>query len=120
MQGKASVLYEVWEKTSKGDLQSKSFRVKGNDTIPMETVILKEDASGVYYRPTVADQNNGEEVSFLLTKIDNQSYHFINMLHDFPKRIIYTFKSNDQLEVVIDDNVDRSNKQITYSFVRQK
>lgn len=116
---KKGMLHEVWQMKNDSRLESKSYRVNGGDTIMLETVQLVLEKDAVYYMPTVPDQNEGKQVSFSLTKIDGNRFHFTNPEHDFPKRIIYYLKNEKELEVIIDDNVDGSAKRSVFSFKKE-
>ena len=110
-------IYELW-KMNDNKLTGYSFKVFKGDTTFLETIVLEETDTGIYYIPTVPNQNEGKQVSFKLEKVENDGFHFINSQHDFPKRIIYTFKGLNELEVVIDDGQRVTKKRSTYKFQR--
>ena len=112
-------LFEVWTLTDGNTLTSKSYRVRGSDTASLETVVLSLAENRITYTPTVPNQNQGQPVQFVLTKIDNSGYSFENPQHDFPKRIIYHIKSEKELEVTIDGETKNGYKKSVYAFTRQ-
>jgi hypothetical protein len=120
MKGNKMSFGESWSKKNKRYLQSRGFIIKNQDTIYTETVALRRDDQGISYTSTVTGQNNNEPVSFKLTSALNQTYVFENPTHDFPKRIIYSFVSNDSLHAWIDDGMKESKKQQHFYYSRIK
>ena len=120
MKGKKMSIGESWSKMNNRYLQSRGFIIKNQDTIYTETVALRRDDQGISYTSTVTGQNKNEPVSFKLTSALNQTYIFENPTHDFPKRIIYSFVSNDSLHAWIDDGLKESKKQQHFSYSRIK
>lgn len=116
---KSGLLLEVWEKANSHELLSRSFRVKEQDTVPLETVRLYLDGMNIFYTPTVPDQNNAQPVPFKLIELDNNRFVFENRNHDFPQRIIYHLKNNDELEVITDGTTSKGYRKNTFLFVRK-
>ena len=71
--------------------------IVNHDTIFSEKISLENRAGGLFYIPTVNNQNNGQAVSFKLISNTNGEYVFENKEHDFPQRIIYKNPANDSL-----------------------
>ncbi|HEY0356451.1 MAG TPA: hypothetical protein VGC29_09615, partial [Flavisolibacter sp.] len=84
-------------------MMGKGFRIVEQDTLPLETVILKFVNGTISYNPTVPDQNEGKEVSFILNEIKEGQYIFQNPEHDFPKKIQYE-PGSEILKVTISGN----------------
>ena len=120
MKGNKKSFGESWSKKNNRYLQSRGFIIKNQDTINTETVALRRDYQGISYISTVTGQNNNEPVSFKLTSSLNQIYIFENPTHDFPKRIIYSFISDDSLHAWIDDGMKESKKQQHFYYNRLK
>jgi hypothetical protein len=57
MKTKKGVMYEEWKKVSDTELKSKSYQLKGRDTLLLERVQLIEKEDGIFYIPVVQDQN---------------------------------------------------------------
>lgn len=112
-------LFEVWTLTDANTLTSKSYRVRGADTASLEKVALSITDSKITYTPTVPNQNQGQPVQFVLTKIDTSGYSFEKTEHDFPKRITYHIKNEKELEVTIDGETKNGYKKSVYAFTRQ-
>ena len=120
MTTKKGAIVEEWVKVSKYHLQSRGYMIKGIDTIKTENVTLRKTAEGIFYTSTVADQNNQQPVAFRLTSSLNNVFVFENPLHDYPKRISYSFINNDSLHAWIDDGKDVPEKKSSFRYSRQK
>jgi hypothetical protein len=97
MQTKKGPLFEKWTIISNSELQGKSFKLNGADTIVLEKVRLIENTEGIFYIPVVEQQNQRQPVSFKMISIENNKFTFENKVHDFPQRIIYNVVSSDSL-----------------------
>ena len=102
MKTKKGYICERWKKISDNELHSQGFKVTGTDTILQEKVRLVQKSDGIYYIPTVIDQNKGEEVSFKLISFVDKEYIFSNPDHDFPQRVIYHLVSQDSIHAWVD------------------
>ena len=118
---------ETWKVKSKNEFSGMDFKVIGLDTTFMENIQLVKDQEGIWYIPTVPDQNQGQAVKFKLTQVESKSFFFENPEHDFPQRIIYHFKplrlqqplavsSGDTLDV---DVVTLEGEGISFRFFRK-
>jgi Domain of unknown function (DUF6265) len=115
MQTKQGAIHEVWRKVNKRYLRSTGFFVKGKDTIVTERVSLQNLNQGIYYTSTVEEQNNKRPVSFKLTSSNDSIFTFENLLHDFPRRIVYELVGKDSLHAYIDGGaVDATKRQDFY------
>jgi hypothetical protein len=83
---------ETWAQKDANTLTGKGLRFVGTDTTLLEAIKIYADQHGVWYAPTVPDQNNGQEVAFKLVSSEKNHYVFENPKHDFPQRIAYVFK----------------------------
>lgn len=90
-------IFESFQKVSKAELKGKSYRINGSDTIVFEQIQLISNTDGIFYIPTVKDQNDGKPVTFRLISSEADRYIFENKAHDFPQRIIYHFIRTDSL-----------------------
>jgi 2-iminobutanoate/2-iminopropanoate deaminase len=110
MQTKKSMLYESWENAGTGLLKGKSYKLLGADTLVLERVELKQTGDGIYYIPTVENQNNNQPVFFKLSSAQDGKYVFENPQHDFPKRITYHFTGTGELHAWIDDGTEKGKR----------
>jgi hypothetical protein len=93
---------ESWKVAGNNQLNGIGFKVSGADTVIQEHVKLMKTTAGIFYIPTVTDQNKGKEVQFKLSSTANGAFVFSNPQHDFPQRVVYQFVSNDSLHAWIE------------------
>ncbi|MDD3876530.1 MAG: DUF6265 family protein [Bacteroidales bacterium] len=94
-------IYETWVRISDSEFSGKNYMVNGNDTILFETLQVIKNEAGIFYIPTVPDQNDGLPVTFSLLEMTDSSFVFENPSHDFPQRIAYTRISADELKAEV-------------------
>jgi len=84
------ITYENWTIVNDSVMNGISGMIKGKDTTVYETIALQLQRDGLFYIPTVKDQNEGKPVPFKLTQAVGDSFVFENPQHDFPDKITYT------------------------------
>ncbi|MGZ8544794.1 MAG: DUF6265 family protein [Flavisolibacter sp.] len=89
METRSGALIEQWTIMDDSTMTCVSYRVSGRDTIPQETVLLKVSRGNIIYAPTVHNQNQGKPIQFALMSKTKGKYLFQNLMHDFPKQILY-------------------------------
>jgi hypothetical protein len=104
-------LFETWDLVHDSSLQGRSYRVRENDTLPMETIRLVKERDTLFYIPTVPDQNNGEPVRFAATVVKDNELLFTNPAHDFPQWISYRLVRPDSLVASIGGTVQGQQRQ---------
>ncbi|MCF2447150.1 DUF6265 family protein [Dyadobacter sp. CY345] len=116
---KNGVLYESWEKVSDNELQGKSFKITGADTIVLERVRLALDQNfQIVFAVRVDGENDGKETLFYLSKVTGSDYIFENPKHDFPKRIVYAIPKGDLLHAYIEGEIESKNQRSDFKFTR--
>lgn len=90
-------IYETWTKVSATEMNGKSYALKDLDTIFYETIKLVQEPEGLYYIPTVKNQNDMLPVKFTLKSISESAMIFENPDHDFPQMISYSLIEPDSL-----------------------
>ena len=90
-------IYETWTKINDDEFSGKSYVVKEKDTIVFEIIKIVQEKDGLFYIPTVKNQNNSLPVRFTLKNISDTSLIFENPHHDFPQIISYTSINTDSL-----------------------
>jgi hypothetical protein len=111
------IYYESWKKESPDMLSGTSFYIEGQDTIMSEKANIKRGFTGVFYNVKVG---NEEEFDFQLVEITDALSIYENQLHDFPQRIIYIKKNNDNLLVRIEGTMQQKNVSKEFRLQRQK
>lgn len=114
-------LIEKWELKYEKMINGKTIFLKGDVEKSQEDINLVLEDRRIYYIPTVSGQNNDEPVKFTLIEIEDENkFIFENKDHDFPQRIIYEFKSPDEINATIEGETKNGLKQIEYKFKRKK
>jgi hypothetical protein len=107
-------IYEHWERNSETELKGISYKLTGSDTVFLEKVRLYYQGKEIIYAPVAYGQNNEKQVLFKLKSIEQNRFVFENLLHDFPKRIVYDFRTADSLYAYIEGG----DKRINYPYRR--
>jgi hypothetical protein len=118
METKRGAIYENWTRTGKEEMQGKSYKLNGTDTVVLENVRLSKSADGLFYIPVVSDQNAGKPVSFKMIDSKNKTFVFENKEHDFPQRIIYHIVSKDSVHAWIEGTKNGKEGRSDYYFRR--
>lgn len=108
------VTYESWQKLNDSTFYSKSFYIKGTDTVMLEVVSLEMRMGKLSYVVTTANQNNAQPVSFVCNSDNPEHLVFENPEHDFPTRITYNYKAPDSLKAEISGKIKE--KPVTRHF----
>lgn len=84
-----SPTFEEWTKLNGEKFMGRSYQTFEGDTIVKETRELVHQKDSIVYKATVAEQNGGQAIDFVLLggKTDSLSFH--NEMQEFPKRIVY-------------------------------
>lgn len=112
------ILYEEWSKEKNGTMYGKSYMLNGADSMVFERISLTRLDSGMYYIPTVKEQNKELPVPFRMISANDSSFVFENTRHDFPQRIIYRFVNRDSIVARIEGDVKGEQRSMEYSFRR--
>ncbi|WP_306352136.1 DUF6265 family protein [Flavobacterium sp. '19STA2R22 D10 B1'] len=92
-----ATLTETWAKLNDSTFAGKTYYIIGKDTAHAESIMLQQKGDGLFYIPTIKDQNNGNPVSFELTTGTKDLLVFENLNHDFPQKITYHRVSDNSL-----------------------
>lgn len=111
-------IYETWTRKGEKEFSGMSYTLANGDTTPLEKVRLYIQKSEIVYAPVAAGQNGDKEVLFKLKTIDGNRFVFENLQHDFPKRIVYDFRSNDSLYAHIEGEVQSKQRRVNYPYRR--
>lgn len=113
-------IYETWTKVSPDEFSGKSYMLKDTDTVIFETIRLVQEQDGLFYIPTVKNQNDGLPVRFALKTISDTVLVFENALHDFPQMISYTKISTDSLVAEISGTRNGQERKQAFPMKRTK
>jgi hypothetical protein len=104
--GENSVI-EEWRSVASGTFEGSGRTVsrKTGAVVSSESLRLVAMSSAVYYIAKVS--HNAYPVAFALTTCTAGRLVFENPGHDFPKRIVYSMRPNDGIEVEVSDGRDQ-------------
>jgi len=111
-------IYETWQRRSAKEFAGLSYTVSNGDTMPLEKVRLYLQGTEIIYAPVAIQQNDDKEVLFKLKSIEGNRFVFENLQHDFPKRIVYDFKSKDSLYAYIEGEIESRTRRVDYPYRR--
>ena len=111
-------VYETWNKITGNEYTGKNYIVNEKDTVIFETIRLVQEQEGLFYVPTVKDENNGLPVRFAGKTISEKQLVFENPQHDFPQIITYTPIGSDSLVAEISGTVNGKQEKQTYPMKR--
>ncbi|MEE1943786.1 DUF6265 family protein [Pedobacter sp. KR3-3] len=98
-------VFETWTKASPKEFHGKSYVLKEKDTLVFENIKLVQQTDGLFYIPTVKNQNGGKPVSFKAKTVSASEMVFENPEHDFPQQISYKQINKDSLVAEISGTV---------------
>ncbi len=114
-------IVEEWQKVNNHLLKGKSYKIKANkDTVNLEIMNLKTVQGKTLFVPVSATENNGKPVIFTLAKWANNKFEFVNLKHDFPKRIVYHIINKDSIHAWVDDSFDKTDNRLDFYYSRVK
>ncbi|MBK8280137.1 MAG: RidA family protein [Saprospiraceae bacterium] len=111
-------IMESWRVLSSNIILGHTYSISNGDTSLIESINLLKESDGIYYVPIVKDQNQGKATRFKMTSAENNTFIFENRSHDFPKRIVYDFKSPDILHAWVGGGVDTPSKRSDFFYHR--
>ncbi len=115
-----SEVMESWQKVNDTLMEGRSYEITGPDTVLSETVQLISNGDGVFYIPTVKDQNNEQPVAFKLSSHEGNKFVFENPKHDFPTSITYDFLEGNKLKATISGVVRNEVRSLDFDYVKVK
>lgn len=113
-------IYETWSKTNDNEFSGMSYIIKEKDTVVFENIRLVQEQDGLFYNPTVKNQNDGLPVRFAIKNISETQLVFENPQHDFPQIISYTKISADSLVAEISGTKNGQERRQTFPMKRVK
>lgn len=113
-------IHEHWDRKTETEFSGISYKISKADTVFLEKVRLYWQNQEIIYAPVAYGQNNEKEVLFKLKSMNQNRFVFENLQHDFPKRIVYEFRSADSLYAYIEGEVKSQTKRIDYPYSRIK
>ena len=114
-------ILETWKYSNPRSFTGKSIKIGlNNDTTLLEEIQISVKGRDLLYVPTAAGQNSGKPVEFKLLSGMGGKYVFENKLHDFPQRIVYWLKSENEVLAWIEGEVEGKSRKIEFKYHRVK
>ncbi len=110
---------ESWQKLNDSVLIGKSIFIKEKDSLLLENILIVQRQEGLYYIPTVINQNEGNSVEFKLSYKSGRMLVFENPQHDFPQKISYSKISNDSILAEISGISNGKEKSVKFPMTRK-
>jgi hypothetical protein len=115
---KSGEVFEIWTRVSERTLEGLAYRTKDGEKTVTEYLRLEQFGSEIFY--TAKPPQNPYPVAFKLATFADNIATFENPHHDFPQRIIYTFKEDGSLHARIEGPQDGETVGIDFVFTRAK
>ncbi|GAA0563971.1 DUF6265 family protein [Chitinophaga japonensis] len=119
MRTKLSLIVEQWRKVNDSTFQGRAWRITGRDSSLQETIQLVRRADGIYYIPTVSDQNNGQPVPFKLRVLKPVGFVAENPQHDFPQKITYRWRDARHLDARVEGKEGKTTAELIFQYEKQ-
>ena len=94
---------EHWQPVSNTHWQGGGYGITATgDTAFSEVLQISVKNDTVWYLPTISHQNEGKQVKFACTELNNNKAVFENKLHDFPQHIVYNKTSDSTIYAYVE------------------
>ena len=110
--------FEEWDRVDDNLYRGKGYEIRKNDTLLTETINIVQDEKGIFYIPSVSDQNEGKPVAFKLVSKKVEELIFENKAHDFPQRIIYIRIGENQIDARIEGKKQGFFSEVKFKLIR--
>lgn len=108
--------HEEWKRLNDSTFDGRGFIVQGSDTLFSEKITLQTTAGKTVYR---VEMVTGRVAEFKLTKQSESKLIFEMPENNFPSKISYTKKSDNELIVVLEGTDNGKEIEEEFLFVRQ-
>jgi Domain of unknown function (DUF6265) len=120
MKDKDGLVTEQWKQVNDSLMEGSSDFIKGDSTIPFETIKIFRRSNDFIYEAKAAGQNKELPVEFKLSSFSDSGFIAENSQHDFPKRIIYRLITKDSIHAVVDGGAILPDKKADFYYSRIK
>lgn len=115
---KGKAFNEEWNRKSDNMIVGKGYVLSENDTVFIENLSIQIDENSIVYSAEVSNQNNHMKVPFTAVQQTKNEVVFENVQHDFPQRIIYKLKSENELRVAIEGYENGVYRKLKFDFLK--
>lgn len=113
-------LLETWQKVNDSVYDGASYFIKGKDTLHFETMQLEQKGENLLYVSNIRGQNDDEPVTFKLSSSNEKQLVFENPKNNYPKKISYSQKTNNNLIIDISGIQQGKPSATSYSLKKTK
>ena len=113
-------LLESWKRIDDSTFHGTGLFIQGQDTGISEDLRLLERNGEIYYLPTVSNQNDGKEIQYVMSGMEEGIVVFSNSEHDFPNQIRYERVHSDSIVASISGLVNGKTERILFPLSRRK
>lgn len=113
-------LEETWKKVNDSLYDGESYFIKGKDTLHAEQIQLEQKGENLFYISTIKGQNNDKPITFNHNIEIEKQLVFENSTNDYPKKIIYSQFSKDQIIIQISGIQQGKSSSDRYSMTKCK
>ena len=114
------IVTEQWKQVNDSLMEGSSDFIKGDSTIPFETIKLFRRNDKFFYEAKAAGQNKELPVEFKLTSFSDTGFVAENPQHDFPKRITYRLVNKDSIHAFVDGGPAMPEKKSDFYYSKNK
>jgi hypothetical protein len=119
MLNKTDTVKECWTVKSDSLLEGKTFLLQGNDTTIFETIRLVARNEGIFFIPTVMDQNEGQAISFRFIGDSAGVFIFENVKHDYPQRVIYKPLAENKMYAAVEGVDSGEFQRLEFYYIKE-
>jgi len=96
------IFHEIWIRENDTILSGNAYLLISEDTVFTEKLSIEYQQPETFYKTTVSNQNNRQEIAFRLITDSAGTFCFENKAHDFPQYITYIRGNGETLFVRVD------------------
>ncbi|WP_343692688.1 DUF6265 family protein [Chitinophaga sp.] len=120
MPTKHSTFTEYWVKSDDNTWKGVTHRITGRDSVEMDQMQLTRSGNNLYFTiAAVADPKSGKPVVFKVTVIQYNGFVAENPDCDYPQKIVYKWKKDDELEVHFKGEKEKTFSEIILEYKRK-
>lgn len=110
------IYHEEWTLTENNELTGRAYLLKQGEISNNEKLMIHQAQNEIYYTADVS--HNPSPVSFKLTYSSDTIFIFENPEHDFPKKITYEIKDENNFIATVEADMDGRKRKLIYDLKR--
>lgn len=113
-------VFESWERENDSSWIGKSKFVKEGKTLFTELMSIRSRKNKLVFISAVSDQNDAEKITFTEANYEKNKIVFQNKTHDFPQKITYQKKNDQEMLAYISGDLNGKKERIDFNFKKVK